>query len=63
VGDLPESAPLDPGSRAYEGAVVEAVRRFQARHGQRPDGALRAEVVKELNVPLDRRVRQMELTP
>jgi murein L,D-transpeptidase YcbB/YkuD len=62
LGDLPTSAAPEPGSTAYQGPVVEAVRRFQSRHGQRPDGVLEDEAVRELNVPLDRRVRQMELT-
>jgi murein L,D-transpeptidase YcbB/YkuD len=62
LGDLPASAATEPGATAYQGPVVEAVKRFQTRHGHRPDGVVKDDVVKELNVPLERRVRQLELT-
>ncbi len=62
LGDLPAEARIAPGSEAYEGALVEAVKSFQIRHGQTADGVLDAELVSALNVPLARRVRQLELT-
>jgi len=45
----------------YNGAVVEAVQRFQRRHGLLPDGVLGKETQAALRVPLSWRVRQIEL--
>lgn len=45
----------------YEGALVDAVRRFQSRHGLEPDGVLGKGTFAALNVPLAERVRQIEL--
>jgi murein L,D-transpeptidase YcbB/YkuD len=59
-GDLPDGAPVAEGDR-YAGAIVEAVRRFQARHGLAADGILGRATVRELEVPPERRVRQIEL--
>ena len=62
LGDLPADAPapLEPGR--YEGAVVDGVRHLQVRHGLEPDGILGASTLAALRVPLDWRVRQVELT-
>jgi murein L,D-transpeptidase YcbB/YkuD len=46
----------------YEGALVEAVRRFQGRHGLAPDSVLGKETLDELNVPASWRVHQLELS-
>jgi murein L,D-transpeptidase YcbB/YkuD len=62
VGDLPSNAQIDPNSTAYQGTLVEAVKSYQVRHGQLPDGHLKAELIKEMNVPMTHRVRQIELT-
>ena len=62
LGDLPAGASLPSQADAYDGELVEAVRRFQARHGQTADGVIDAELVNALNVPLAHRVRQLELT-
>jgi L,D-transpeptidase YcbB len=62
VGDLPDTAPVDATATVYQGPVVDAVKRFQERHGEIPDGIIKAELVREMNVPMERRVRQMELT-
>ena len=43
----------------YEGAVVEAVRRFQARHGLNPDGVLGEGTRLALNVSPDMRLAQI----
>jgi len=61
VGDLPEDA---AGSQdgVYGGALVDAVKRFQRRHGLDEDGRLGAGTIKQLNVPLADRVRQLQLT-
>ena len=62
VGDLPANAisPVDPP--VYSGALVDAVKNFQRRHGRDPNGRLDAQTLADLNVPLSRRVWQMKLT-
>jgi murein L,D-transpeptidase YcbB/YkuD len=62
-GDLsPEAAKtMTPQAPLYDGAVVEAVKRFQERHGLDGDGVIGATTIKALNVPLSTRVRQLEL--
>jgi murein L,D-transpeptidase YcbB/YkuD len=45
----------------FDGAVGEAVKRFQRRHGLDPHGRLDAETLAALNVPVARRIRQIEL--
>lgn len=62
VGDLPEDAALPSGESVYQGPLVDAVKSFQLRYGLTPDGRIDARTLAELNVPLSRRVRQMELT-
>jgi len=63
LGDLAANAPdRPPGDPArYEGAVVDAVRRFQERHGLAADGKLGKRTLAEIDVPPARRVRQIEL--
>jgi murein L,D-transpeptidase YcbB/YkuD len=60
VGDLPENATLQQGSVKYEGDVVEAVKRFQLRHALVVTGSLGPETVRQLNVPIADRVRQLQ---
>ena len=60
LGDLSTDAAL-PESDRYGGAIVGGLRAFQARHGLEQDGILGPETLKELNVPLEERVRQLEL--
>ncbi|HUJ50153.1 MAG TPA: L,D-transpeptidase family protein [Bryobacteraceae bacterium] len=67
VGDLPESAAVSAGSgmypsEMYRGALVEAVKHFQSRHGLEPDGRIGKGTLQQLNTPLSHRVRQIELT-
>ena len=67
LGDLPASAALSTGSGMdpsgmYQGALVEAVKHFQSRHGLEPDGRIGKSTLRELNTPLSHRVRQIELT-
>jgi murein L,D-transpeptidase YcbB/YkuD len=62
VGDLPESAAGSQDAGVYGGALVDAVKRFQRRHGLDEDGRLGAGTIKQLNVPLADRVRQLQLT-
>jgi L,D-transpeptidase YcbB len=60
IGDLPADAvPEQP--EVYDGELVEAVKRFQSRHGLEPDGRIDAATLEQLNTPLRVRVRQLEL--
>jgi len=61
LGDLPSSAATPADPTTYGGPVVDGLKRFQARHGLEPDGVLGRATAAALNVPLDRRVRQLEL--
>jgi murein L,D-transpeptidase YcbB/YkuD len=61
VGDLPASTPAPEGDQ-YEGALVQAVRAFQGRHGLQADGVLGKETLEQLAVPLAQRVRQIGLS-
>jgi L,D-transpeptidase YcbB len=61
LGDLPETAVIPDNSQMYEGALVEAVKRFQMRHGIVANGFLNPETLDQLNVPLSRRVEQMRM--
>lgn len=62
VGDMPPDVnfPVDPP--IYQGALVDAVKNFQRRHGREPNGHIDAQTLSDLNVPLSRRVRQVQLT-
>jgi murein L,D-transpeptidase YcbB/YkuD len=62
VGDLPADATLPADPQLYDGAMVDAVKSFQRRHGLQDDGRLGAETLKQLNVPLSDRVHQLQLT-
>jgi len=62
VGDLPADANLPADPTLYDGALVDAVKSYQRRCGRDPNGRLDAATVTDLNVPLSRRVRQMQLT-
>ncbi len=58
LGDL--RAPAADGD-LYDGPVVDAVRRFQERHGLSPDGNIGPRTIRALRVPLSRRVVQLQL--
>ncbi len=60
LGDLPPSSPSSGGD-LYQGAIVDAVKRFQVRHGLEPDGLMGKNTFAALNVPMQRRVRQIEM--
>jgi L,D-transpeptidase YcbB len=62
VGDLPASADVPADPPIYQGALVDAVKNFQRRHGRDPNGRIDAQTLADLNVPLSRRVQQMRLT-
>jgi murein L,D-transpeptidase YcbB/YkuD len=61
LGDLPRESSPPAALPAYDGAVVEAVRHFQMRHGLDQDGVIGARTQAALRVPLAWRVRQIEL--
>jgi murein L,D-transpeptidase YcbB/YkuD len=45
---------------SYDGDVVEAVKRFQLRHGLEATGSVGAQTLKALNVPVGDRMQQLE---
>lgn len=57
-GDLTLSSP-DPG--LYDGALVEAVKRFQARHGLAVDGVIGQGTIDAMNVPAEARLAALIL--
>src|SRR5271155_4443727 len=60
--DLPADADVPSDQSIYEGVLVDAVKSFQRRLGRDPNGRIDAQTLADLNVPLSRRVRQMQLT-
>ena len=60
LGDLPADAAAPDA--IYTPELAEGVRQFQLRHGLAEDGVLGSATIAALNVPLERRVRQLELT-
>ena len=62
VGDLPAEGNVPADPLIYDGALVDAVKSFQRRLGRDPSGRIDAQTLADLNVPLSRRVRQMQLT-
>jgi murein L,D-transpeptidase YcbB/YkuD len=61
TGDYEGTVPADGQPAAYSPELVEAVKRFQRRHGLQDDGIVGAPTVAELNVPVDQRIAQLEL--
>ncbi|MDH4065425.1 MAG: peptidoglycan-binding protein, partial [Acidobacteriota bacterium] len=61
LGDLAARQSAPPLAGVYEGPIVEAVERFQRRHGLESDGVLGRVTIAALDVPLDVRVHQLEL--
>jgi murein L,D-transpeptidase YcbB/YkuD len=61
LGDLPPDAKVPPDSHVYEGVLVDALKHFQERHGIDPDGRIGKSTLKQLNVPLSQRVRQLQI--
>jgi len=63
LGDMDASG--EAGQRRdnmIDASLDMALKRFQARHGLQPDGAMGARTYAALTTPLSRRVRQIELT-
>jgi len=57
-GDSATDATVDAGDQ-FDTALAESVRHFQEQHGIEPDGKLGATTLAELNVPVERRMRQV----
>jgi murein L,D-transpeptidase YcbB/YkuD len=62
LGDLPANADAPGDTQAYDGQLVEAVKHFQTRHGLDADGRLGPATINQLNVPLQDRVLQLQLS-
>ena len=62
IGDLPPDANVPADPPVYAGPLVDAVKNFQRRHGRDVNGRIDSLTLADLNVPLSRRVRQMQLT-
>jgi murein L,D-transpeptidase YcbB/YkuD len=52
---------VDEQATTYTADIQEAVKRFQRRHGLEPDAAVGSAVVAQMNVPVERRIQQIEL--
>ena len=60
VGDLPDDdQPVS--DEHYQGALIEAVKGFQTRHGLAVDGVIGPATFAQLNVPMAKRVAQIEM--
>jgi murein L,D-transpeptidase YcbB/YkuD len=59
-GDLEATLEKDP-SPVFDSTVIEALKRFQERHRLTPDGILDTDTLKALNVPVEQRIRTIEL--
>lgn len=62
VGDMPDDVPSPPEPDVYAGALVEGIKRFQARHGLTPDGVIGPRTRTALQAPLTRRIGQIEFS-
>jgi murein L,D-transpeptidase YcbB/YkuD len=60
TGDLPENAVA--ATPVFDAATQDALKRFERRHGLLADGRLDREVLAALNVPVEDRIRQIELS-
>ena len=58
TGDLPRGA---VASTTFDAGVRAGVQRFQVRHGLKPDGVVGPAEITAMNVPVTRRIGQIEL--
>jgi murein L,D-transpeptidase YcbB/YkuD len=54
-----ERPPIPGGSNMYDTTLVQAVKRFQKRHGLAADGVIGGGTLAALNVPIETRIRQI----
>ncbi len=59
LGDLPGDSPAAAEGR-YDGALVDAVKKYQDRHGLTPDGVIGAATFAALNHPYAERLAEIE---
>lgn len=59
MGDLDANAVVT--GNVYEGAIVDAVKHFQSRHGLDADGVIGKTTFAQMNVPVSQRVKQLEI--
>ena len=50
-----------PDAALFDATLAQAVRRFQQRHGFTPDGTVDPPLVAAFNVPVEERIRQLEI--
>jgi murein L,D-transpeptidase YcbB/YkuD len=62
LGDLPQGVSPSSQVPVYEGAVVEAVKHFQERHGLPANGSINQATFNQLSTSLSRRIAQLQLT-
>jgi murein L,D-transpeptidase YcbB/YkuD len=60
-GDYSGKVLADPHPAPYNAELQEAVKRFQRRHGLADDGVVSPALAAEMSVPLNTRLRQIEL--
>ena len=61
LGDLSPETQWSSDRDLYVGALVQAVKHFQRRHGLSDDGRLGDDTLKQLNVPMSDRIHQLQL--
>jgi murein L,D-transpeptidase YcbB/YkuD len=61
TGDYSGALPPDGRHAVYGPALQDAVKRFQRRHGLQDDGLVGGPTVAEMNIPIDARIRQIEM--
>jgi murein L,D-transpeptidase YcbB/YkuD len=62
LGDMAAPAADAPPPQSLSPPLVDALKHFQSRHGEKADGVLGAATFAELTRPLKQRVKQIELT-
>lgn len=56
---LSQDLSVNSQSALYDSTLFTAVQQFQNRYGLNPDGVIGAAVIREMNVPLEQRIRQL----